>query len=385
MSIHSFTYSIPYLIVAFILFLLFLSENKKLHIFSVKTSRKVSFIIMLVFIGLRGHLYSDFISYFPFFQSLPTLGKLNIIEVLKDSGFEVGFIIYSSLIKTIFPDYFIWVFINTFIDLCVFRYIFRKYSYSEILPFIFFLAWQGLTIEFNLYRNVKAIILFLLSIQYLERRKIIPYFALNLLGVTFHTTALLFIPLYFFLHKQYSKKILWICFILVNIAYFTNQLLNIQWGDALGFLNNERVISKLNNYQDKGVSYGFSIGYLERTLTIILVLSLYEKLIQQLPINKILINCLMFYYGFFHVFSNVEVLAIRIPILFIFSYWILLSNIVYLYHLRFNYLTRMFSLLIIFKIVIGTSNIACYYDNLLWGIKDYGERYEMVNKFFLYN
>lgn len=383
MPTHSITYSFPYLFVIFILFILFLSENKKIPLFSIKVSRNVAFMLMLGFIGLRGHLYSDFISYYPFFEYLPTIDNLSWSNLNNIEGFEVGFVLYSSLIKTLFPNYFVWIFVNTLIDLYVFRLAFRRYSYSEILPFIFFMAWQGLAIEFNLYRNSKAIILFLLSLHYLEERKALPYFMLNLLGLTFHTSALLYFPLYFILHRQYSKKILWICIIGVNVFYFISQFVHLNWGELLGFLGNERALMKLEGYQDRGVLYGFSIGYFERTFVVILAITLYDKLIEQNSTNRIMINSLISYYALFLVFSNVAVLAERIPLLLIFSYWILLSNIFYLYRLRWNIPVLIITLLMVMKVIVGNSQISCYYDNLLWGIKEYQERYSMVMNILL--
>ena len=382
MPTHSITYSFPYLFVIFVLFILFLSENKRIPLLSIKESRNVAFMLMLGFVGLRGHLYSDFISYYPFFEYLPTIDSLSWSNLNNIEGFEVGFVLYSSLIKALFPNYFVWVFINTLIDLYVFRLAFRRYSYSEVLPFIIFIAWQGLTIEFNLYRNSKAIIFFLLSLHYLEERKMFPYFVLNLLGLSFHTSALLYFPLYFILHRQYSKKMLWICIIGVNVFYFVSQFFHLNWGEILGVLGNERALMKLEGYQDRGMLYEFSIGYFERTFVVILALSLYDKLIEQNSANRIMINSLLSYYALFLVFSNVSVFAERIPLLLIFSCWILLSNIVYLYRLLWNIPVLIIAMLVIMKITTGCSSIGCYYDNLLWGIKDYQERYSMVMKMF---
>ena len=95
-----------------------------------------------------------------------------------------------------------------------------------------------------------------------------------------------------------------------------------------------------------------------------------------------MINSLLSYYALFLVFSNVSVFAERIPLLLIFSCWILLSNIVYLYRLLWNIPVLIIAMLVIMKITTGCSSIGCYYDNLLWGIKDYQERYSMVMKMF---
>ena len=200
--------AIPYLIVATILLLLYLCERQRIKLLSPPSAGWIAFVVMLLFVGLRGHLYSDFINYYPFYNALPDIGHLNI-GTFKRYLFEPGFIVYSSLIKSIGVDYFGWVAISTLIDLAVYRCIFRRYTDSVILPFLFFMAYNGLTIEFNLYRNAKAMDLFLLSLPHLEKRRIGRYMILNLLGTTFHLSSVVYLPLYFLLNRRLGKVIRW--------------------------------------------------------------------------------------------------------------------------------------------------------------------------------
>ncbi len=210
--------AIPYILLSVFLFFLYLNEVRKIKLISVINARKVSFLTLLIFIGLRGHIYSDFINYYVYFENLPNIFNLTS-STFTEWYFEPGFTLYSSLVKTIFPDYFGWVFVNTLIDILVFQYVFKRYTYSEILPLIFFLAFNGLYIEFNLYRNVKAIDLFLLSLPFLENRRLLPYMALNILGMTFHTTSIIYLPLYFILDKEIPRYIRWIGIIIANVIF----------------------------------------------------------------------------------------------------------------------------------------------------------------------
>ncbi len=52
--------------------------------------------------------------------------------------------------------------------------------------------------EIELLRNVKCVMIFLLALPYAEKRKIVPYILLMLLAYSFHRSAILFAPLYFF-------------------------------------------------------------------------------------------------------------------------------------------------------------------------------------------
>ena len=158
------------------------------------------------------------INYYIFFENLPNLFNLTPSS-FTDWYFEPGFTLYSSLVKTIIPNYFGWVFINTLIDLCVFNYVFKRYTDSSILPLLFFLAFNGLYIEFNLYRNIKAIDLFLLSLPYLEKKKPIPYMLLNICGMTFHMSSAVYLPLYFIINREIPKIVRWGGVIFANIVF----------------------------------------------------------------------------------------------------------------------------------------------------------------------
>ena len=379
MPLYSFLYSIPYIIVFWLLWFLYLNEKGRIkNGLSPQIAGILVFFIMLIFIGLRGHVYSDFVSYYPFFSDIPTINKLdNIFQGL----FEPGFVIYTSILKTIAPNYFAWIFINTLIDLLVFRFVFKRYTHSLILPFIFFMAYQGLIIEFNLYRNAKAIDLFLLSLPYLQQRKILPYMLLNALGFTFHISAVIYLPLYFVLHREFPRWFVWSMLILANVIFFGNIHFILDLINNIGIFDNEDMIKKLIQYQSTDKEYGFSFGYFERTGSILICTILYNKLIKQNPANLIFYNIALFYYLSFILFSDVAVFAERIPVLFIFSYWILFSNVVVL---RYKFRRIIMSYLIIISLfkVTGSLNLMCYYDNLLWGIQSYQERKANADFFY---
>ncbi len=372
MPLNSALYSIPYIIVFVLLWFLYLNEKGRIkNGLSSQCAGIATFILMLIFFGLRGHVYSDFINYYPFFRDLPTITKLdNIFQ----SFVEPGYVIYTSILKTVIPNYFAWVFMNTLIDLLIFRLAFRRYTHSLILPFIFFMAYQGLIIEFNLYQNAKAIDMFLLSIPFLKQRKILPYMLLNLLGATFHISAVFYLPLYFILHKEFPRWLVWSMLILANVVFLGNLHFTSSLIQNFGIFASEDLLDRLIEYQNRDMEYGLSFGYFERTISVLICTILYKKLIEQNSINRILFNSALLYYFTFMIFSDVRVFTERIPLLLIFSYWILFSNVI---ALRFKYRPIIVPFLIVLsflKIFTSTQSIMAYYDNHLWGIKSYEER-----------
>ena len=372
MPLFSIVYAIPYLIVLFIVSYAWGVEQK-----SSLNASIIILIVLIIFLGLRGHLFTDYISYYPFFNQLPTLGDLTDRRIDQIS-FEPGFVIYASLIKTLYPDYFFFTFVSTLIDLVVLYFVFRRYSFSIALSFMFFLAFQGLIIEVNLMRNVKAMMLFLLSIPYLQKRRIVPYMALNLLGFAFHQSALIYIIAYFVLDRQLSKKLIGIIFIGANVVFFLKLSLTgpiVEWIVANVEISRA---GRLNAYLNSAEELGISIGYLERTLIYMLVWRYYDCLIKAKDCNRIFCNSLIAYYLVFYLFYDVEVFVSRLTFMFVFSYWFLGANIYgYLVEVkRFHkgVLCLCIIVLCFMKVSISNRSIIADYNNVLTGVQDYYQR-----------
>lgn len=367
--------AIPYILVALILFFLYLCESKRIKSnISISTAQRLSFVILLVFIGLRGHIYSDFISYYPFYDDLPNIYNLRS-SFLTEHRFEPGFVLYSSLIKTIIPNYFGWVFINTLLDLLVLNFVFKRYTTSRIIPFFFYIGFYGLMIEFNLYRNIKAIDLFLLSLPFLEQRKFLPYILLNLIGTTFHSSSFVYIPLYFIINKEIPNIIKWGGIIIANIIFLfkinvIGDILN-----SLSIIQSMTFWDKLSGHiENSDASQIFSIGYFERTFSILTFTLLYQKLVNQNKSNIIFYNCFWLYYVTFLCFYEVQVLTERIPRLFVFSYWILYPNIIYLKYNARKLIYILSTVLVFLKVYTGNTAPSAKYENILWSEDNYEER-----------
>lgn len=382
--LFSYSYSLPYLAIFLILLFLAFNEIGRLHVVSKKSSRIIAFFLMLFFIGLRGHLMTDFINYYPFFEHLPIITELSISDLDK-LRFEPGFVIYSSIVKTILPDYYAWVFVNTLLDLLVLYYISRKFCLSTILLFIALLAYWGLEIEINLYRNSKAIMLFLLSLPYLLKRSIVPYMTLNLLGCLFHISAIMYLPLYFVLDREIPKVWVWGLFVFSNIVFFLGVSLSSYLQNLTtfvdGILGSDELSSKATSWQESktyGESYGFSLGYLERLFFFILFTLQYQKLMAQRKTNILFYNSFVIFYFLFHVISPIssEIMK-RISILFAFSYWFLIPNVLYLGKLK-RFLLLAVVLLCFLKIAIDNRSLMSRYHNIILSGEDNYSKRRMI-------
>lgn len=65
-------------------------------------------------------------------------------------------------------------------------------------------------------------LVFYLSIPFLIQRKALPYFILNLIGFGFHTSSIVYFPLYFILTKKYHKYVYWGIFLVGNFMVLSH-------------------------------------------------------------------------------------------------------------------------------------------------------------------
>ena len=233
--------------------------------------------------------------------------------------------------------------------------------------------------EIDLQRNIKSMLLFLLSIKYIEQRRFLPFFCLNLLGITFHITSILYIPCYFFMDKKISKKLLITLFLIFQIIYLlqipivSSTIIGIsnQIGGALGNL----LVAYTQNTH-LAVSKGISIGHLERTLTFIAIIINYKSIINTNKVNIIFINAFIIYFACQTMLFELSVLANRLSMLFIFSYLIVWPAIIYNYKLKTNRICLIFIIFTYSTLKVSDYNSGIFYkyDNLLTGITSFQER-----------
>lgn len=374
----SFTYSFPYLIVLLILLLLFLKGNEYLNdLKKFANIRIATVVLLLIFIGLRGHIYSDWYSYFPYFRDLPTFWSGGVFKELYSANMEPGFTLYSILIKSIFPNYFVWVFINTAIDIWILDRVFSKHTKYYVLAFMAFFVFNGLIVEFNLYRNSKAIMLFILSLHYLNDRKFVPYVLINLLAVTFHYSALLFFPLYFIIGREIPRYIVFVVFIISNIVF----VFHVKWisfilGDIVSLINIASISDKTNIYTESADQVVLSLGYIERLITFLVFTFYYKKLVEYNSMNRIFYNVFLVYLISILCFAEIQVFSERFSFLFICSYWFLYPNLlaVLAYKRSKCIYLCIFITFLLLRTASANKDMLTRYDNLLIGVDSYENR-----------
>ena len=381
-------YSIPYLVFVGLLIVLTVMERTgRGHLLRRPFCRFSCSMLYLLFVGLRGYIGTDWYSYQPIFDQTPALFSGHWGDFGTDNRLEPGFILFTSSIKSLWNNYHFFVFISACIDLAILHLFLKRYVGWYTLGFLVFFVMGGLTLG-DLMRNVRGIGLFLLSLKYLTERRALPYFGLNLLGMCFHITSIVYLPLYWILHRRWPKAVFIIVFLLGNAVFllrieFARPL--IEWmaetlGGRFAYLQAQYLMNEMFDQR-----YWLSLGYLERILTSLLILGFYRKLHRQRATNVLFINAYVLYFAFFFFLSEIREFAARFSLLFIFSYWVLLPALYETLQARFN---RTVFLVVLYTYcllkIAGMTSISLYrYDNLLWGIENYDRRRDEFDRYYL--
>lgn len=368
LPLYSISYSIPYLFFLCILTCIFLYEQIPYKSVTYKTRiNAIVFLsyIFIFFIGFRGYINTDWRAYMNAFQSI-SFDSLKI----SDEPLFWGLCLLS---KKIFNSYTAFVVLSTFLDLIFFVIAF-KHEKSLLLCFITYFLFSGGTgfrLEVNLLRNVKAILLFAISLYYLESKKIKQYYLINLIGCFFHISALIYFFLPILITRKWSKKTLMGLFILGNFIV----ILHINWiVDILLNLGNLVLPGRLNfllrvylNSDRFSAAKGIGFGYIERVLIFLITYWCICNRKIKYQENTIYINLLFTYCLTFFFFNEMTIMTDRFALLFLPGLWFSFPRIYHELRKSGKWMFLVIYFLYFFlKYFLAIPPVMLKYDNMLF-------------------
>ena len=190
--------------------------------------------------------------------------------------------------------------------------------------------------------------------------------------------------MYFILHIRTNKWAYLAIFIVANIIFVLHipiflKIANLFLGETGGFLE-----MKVQSYTEGlNETKTLSIGYFERVMTGILIFCYYSKLQKIRKGNIIFINSFLLYILFAFLLSDFSEISLRMSNLFIFSYWVIWTDLIKCFYIKNNkYLYLAFiSIYCVLKMIGTTNMITSQYDNIIFGAKSYEERLYIHNRF----
>lgn len=380
----SFAYSIPYVIFAFALGVLALCwhyGNEKAK----KWSIALSFIMFMLFIGLRGLIMSDWEFYYYFFRDHCTWNEIfNLNGAANYEKISKFFGLYNLFFKSIFDNWYFFTFCHLGIELALlYRFYTRNRMFNIPLALMLFYCIEGNVILCNLLRNGLGLMLCLNALEYIDKRQFGKYMLWVGGGICFHYSLILFVPLYFVLNWRFNKY--WFAgFILVaNIIYLLR--IPVVMGTLGLLLRGNDVFSLMfEEYTEMfdTAASGITFGFIEKLITSVLVFLYYDDLMERRPDARVYLNGLMFYLFIFLSFSEFAELAKRISTLFFFGYWVIWYDLIKCFYYGNN--RKLFCLFVgafcLCRLANGCKFADYEYDNALFGPKSDVERQAVRDK-----
>lgn len=341
--------------------------------------------MFLFFFGFRGFVKYDWAAYYPQFMDLKGIGDL-ISTPLAKWPWEPGFTIFAALVRQFFSAWQAFVLICAVIDIALLVRFFRKFNISLPLGLMMFMAMNGTAMTMDTIRNIITILLFCNAIPYLIDRRPLPYFLICALAITFHKSSVIYILLYFILHRRINKWILLSvfgvsCAIYVMGIPILKDLLTLVMG-GLSDTANQYINTYLGYDKTSG---GLSIGFLERFFTGALTFLYIGKLRATRKGNDVFINSLYLFLCLFLLLSEFRTISMRASMIFSYAYWIIWIDLIDCFKFRNNKVLFVIFLAIYCLLKAYSENKAAVnkYENVLIGdTMNYNQRLLYFNRHF---
>lgn len=273
-------------------------------------------IIFVLFFGLHGNIGDDYEVYQKFYNDL-TLSKLT--EVLE---YEPGFTAFALCFKKLNLPF--WCFVlacSCLINGLLFRFLWKS---EHNIPFVLciFVSIGGVMNEMNFLRSTISMMLFVNSIEYLQRKNIRMYLLMNTIGMLFHYSSLLYILFFFCCEKVVPKK--YVMTLIVAGGFMS--LFHIPFlapvSSFLSLFNSEVLTDLSSYYLSTDMLLTFSVGTVERMMTAMAIWCFYKELTEK-SLGKIAVNSFLVYFFCYSFLSAYAMLSIRLANMFVFCYWLI--------------------------------------------------------------
>jgi hypothetical protein len=192
---------IYYIISLFLILLSFITEAKLSKELSALTTFCV-FIVLVIFVGLRGDIEGDYASYKDIFQQ-------SFRPYSATAAIEPGYYYLNHAIILLRWPFQVLVFLMAVFSLAPKMYFFNKYSPNLAFSVLIYYCNTFFIFDFIQIRQAVTIGVFMCCLPFIYERRFWPFFLCMLLAAFIHVSTLLLIPVYFLLDRTYSKKFLY--------------------------------------------------------------------------------------------------------------------------------------------------------------------------------
>lgn len=174
--------------------------------------------ILVLFAGTRFETGNDWTEYTKVFKQLPEADTmLSNPALFALFRMEPGYILFNSIVKSFGGTIDIVFFISALFTVFFLFGTFKHYSFFCFLAVLLYMRYGYLQTNTMFVRQGIAISIFFYSLRYIQNRNPVRYILLILIATSFHTSAILTLPFYFIVDRQY-KTLTIVLLIIISVG-----------------------------------------------------------------------------------------------------------------------------------------------------------------------
>ncbi|WP_264760435.1 EpsG family protein, partial [Neobacillus rhizosphaerae] len=262
----------------------------------------IIFGILLVFMaGTRNKIGYDYDGYRNIFDNI-AFHNLSFSNANVEPGFY--------LINVLSINFYMVIFLCALIAIPLKLFVFFKKSEAIIISLILYLSTIFLTYDMGVIRQGIAISFIFLSVIYLEERKLIKFISCILFAMLFHITSITFLPAYFLVNRNFSRKLIYtltLACLIIGLIGFGDLLFEIS-----KIIPNTMVGEKLAYYQTSEYNTSMiSITMVKRFFFLIFFVEISRRFMKNSISLNIYINCYFIGSCIYYLFKSVSLISDR--------------------------------------------------------------------------
>ncbi len=285
---------------------------------------------------------SDWRSYEEMYEAI------DIHSLFSTCKVEPGYYIYMFPFKLLNINFWnFFIFTKVVVFCIIFSTIIKYAEEYKFIVIMFFVAWYGFYLFIdNPMRNLIAVSICLIGIRFLLKRNFWKYLAVILIATSFHISAIIMLPVYYYFTKRIASKYYVISFVIIYLLFSTPELFWLIISKLFSWI--PYIHRKIDSYTiGKHAEFAqgrlFSLGTIVYVVFFILLM-FYRKKIESLKNGVLLFNAAILYLLFYRIAITIDIFGrmlfyfsifYSIAIVSLISIFEFSSRLIYIFYLLF--------------------------------------------------
>lgn len=144
---------------------------------------------LILLAAFRYRTGGDTLNYLDLFKDYPKISELNHFDFASAEFFPMWYVV-NSVFKSFGNSFFLFQLVESvFVNVVIFRFLYRYCRYFFLAVVIYYFGYY-FYFNMEILREIICICLFLIAYPLLEEKRYLPYFAIMVLALTFHVSAI---------------------------------------------------------------------------------------------------------------------------------------------------------------------------------------------------